>query len=243
MAVNEGIPVGASPEVTAKFRVQEGESLVLKDPSTVVVTVESPSGTESNPTAINQSVGIWTASFTVTEAGLWHYRFVGDAPAAGVTEGDILVADSQILDSDPAADYTYDLATNAGKVRMLIDDRDFTSVSTITPRGERSAIFDDAEIGEFLTMEGDSVYDAASVALLAIAGNKNLMVMRRELDGANVDFGALRKDLMAQAERFRKLGDDEDGGTGKPASGTAEVNHGEFSEREIIVNSWLRQGY
>jgi hypothetical protein len=244
MAVNEGIPVGATPEVTATFRVTDANgNLVLEDPGTVTATVEAPDGTESNPATVKQSKGIYTTSFTADAAGLWHYRIVGDAPAAGVTEGDILVADSQVLDSDPAADYTYDLTTNIGKVRLYIDDRDFTSISTSTPRGERSAIFDDDEIAQFLTAEGDSAYDAAALALLTIATNKNLMVQRRELDGANVDFGTLRKDLLDMAERFRALNDDADGGTGKPASGVAEVNYGEFTEEEIIINSWLRQGY
>jgi hypothetical protein len=242
MAVNEGIPVGSTPEVTAYFRINSGGTLVLEDPGTVTATVESPSGLETNPNPIRQSIGVYTISFTADEAGLWHYRIVGDAPAAGVTEGDIQIADSHVLDSDPAADYTYDLSTDIGRVRMLIDDRDFSAISSSIPRGERSAIFDDDEVQAFITLEG-SVYDAAAVALLAIAGNKNLMVKRRELDGANVDFGDLRKDLLKQAEQYRILAEDVDGGSGKPADGFAEVNHGEFSEEEIIVNSWLRQGY
>lgn len=236
MASNQGIPIGSVPEVTASFKVNES----LEDPTSVVATVESPTGTESNPTATRLAKGVYLVAFTVTEPGLWHYRITGDAPAEGAVEGDLLVADSQVLDAYPAADYTYDLTTDIGKVRLYIDDRDFSRVSASLPRGQRSAIFDDAEIQTFIDVEGGA-YDAASVALVAIATNKNLLVQRRELDGANVDFGTLRKDLLDMAQRYRDLSDGLDGGVTKPASATAEVNHGEFSERDIIINSWLRQ--
>lgn len=248
MPSNQGAPIGSVPEVTAKFYTTVNGVRALEDPSSVVATIEDPSGNETTPSAVQQSKGVYTVSFTLTESGLWHFRITGDAPAVGAVEGNILAADSQILDSDPAADYTYDTATDIGMVRLLIDDRDFTSISASKPRGERSAIFDDGEIQAFITRETvaegvPNTYRSAGTALLAIAASKQLMVKRRDMDGAYVDFGDLRRDLRLQATDYFKLGDEIAGGQDAPADGIAEVNHGEFVEKEIIINSWLRSGF
>ncbi len=240
-------PIGSVPEVTAKFYTTTNGVRALTDPTVVTATIEDPAGTETNPTAVKQSTGIYLVTFTADAAGLWHYRIVGDAPAKGAVEGTLQISDSKVLDSDPAADYTYVVGTDIGVVRLLIDDRDFSSVNESTPLGERSAIFNDLEIQAFITQETvaegvSNTYRAAAVALLAIAASRVLMVKRRELDGANIDFGDLRRDLRFQAQEYLRLGDEVPGGQDAPADGVAEVNRGEFSEREIIINSWLRQG-
>lgn len=235
MAV-DGYPIGTSPEVTAEFHVNG----VLTDPTTVTTTVESPSGVESNPTTSKVSVGIYVTSFELSEPGLWGYRIVGDAPAIGVTEGRILCAASPVLDAFPAPPYTYDLTTDIGRVRLYIDDRDLSHVSSSVPREQRSAIFDDDEIAEFLAMEG-RVYRAAAVALTTIANNRSLLVQRRDLDGATVDFGSLRSDLLKSAEAFIALDDQTAGGDMAPADGIAEVNWDVFAEKRIVVNALLRE--
>jgi hypothetical protein len=232
--------VGSTPTVTASFRTLENGVLVLKDPTSVVVTVEDPDGAQTSPAVTNESTGVYSITFTLTQAGRWHYQFVGDLPAPGLVEGDIWAQASNV-DAAPDTNYTYDLGTDIGVVRELVDDHDFTNIGAMVPPEQRSCIFTDPEIQVFLTLES-TVYRAAGVALLTIATNRQLLVQRRELDGATVDFGSLRSDLRASAKMMFDLSD-ELSGENSPADAIAEQNWNEFTERDIIWNSWLRQGY
>lgn len=232
--------VGASPTVTAKFRTLVNGTLVLTDPTAVIATVEAPDGTQSTPTVTKEATGVYSITFTLTSAGRWHYQFVGDLPAPGLVEGEIWAQASNV-DAAPATDYTYDLSTDIGVVRELIDDHDFTHVGAAVPPEQRSCIFTDAELQTFLNLES-TVYRAAGVALLTIATNRQLLIQRRELDGATVDYGSLRADLRASAKMMFELSD-ELKGENTPADAMAERNYNEFNERDIIWNSWLRSGY
>lgn len=106
--------------------------------------------------------------------------------------------------------FTYDLDTDAGKVRLLLSDVD-----------EPTAVFTDAEIDAFLELESGSVKRAAAQAIDANATNEALAskVLRTQdltTDGARVA-DAMRKhaaSLRAQADRQDTLdeaADDEAG--------------------------------
>lgn len=95
--------------------------------------------------------------------------------------------------------FTYDLSTDAGKVRLLLNDVD-----------SATAVFTDAEIDAFLALEGGSVKRAAAQAIDTNADNEALAskVFRSQdvqTDGAKVA-DAMRK----HAQQLRDQADDED---------------------------------
>lgn len=94
----------------------------------------------------------------------------------------------------------YDPSTDAGRVRLLIGDTDDTQQT-----------FTDAEITNFLDMEGDSVKLAAAQAMDTIADNEVLVakVIRTTdtaTDGAKVA-DSLRKRAQSLREQAAEEGD------------------------------------
>lgn len=95
---------------------------------------------------------------------------------------------------------TYDPTTDLGTVRLLISDVD-----------ETSAIFTDAEITRFLTLEGDDTYRAAAAALLTVAGNETLRLKYIRSKGLELDGPAVGRELRQQARELREQASERDG--------------------------------
>lgn len=218
----------------ATFRVNG----VLTDPTTVTATVRAPSGSVTAPTALWRSVGVWGAVVTLNEAGVWWYRFVGTGAVEGVVEGSLSVTPSMVAASTPV--YTYDLATDIGKVRLNVDDRDFSRIDPSLPGERRSAIWTDAELQAFLDASTD-VHSATAAALRMLANSRALLVQSRRIGETQVDYGSVRSDLMKAADAYERLSDEASGGALAPADGIAEIGWDDFSTRRIIVNQALRR--
>jgi len=60
-------------------------------PTAVVLTIKAPDGTETTPANSTSSVGVYTATVPVDQAGTWAYRWVGSGAAVGVDEGTFYV--------------------------------------------------------------------------------------------------------------------------------------------------------
>lgn len=79
---------------------QEGAGV---DPTTVVFTWKDPSGNRAAYTSgvdgelVADSVGNYHVDLTPDEAGRWEYRFEGDTPAVGVSEGYFMVEPRTVL--------------------------------------------------------------------------------------------------------------------------------------------------
>lgn len=61
--------------------------------ATMTLGVTSPSGTTSTPSITNTSTGLYDASVTVTEAGVWFYVWTAAGAVVEVTEGQFTVFD------------------------------------------------------------------------------------------------------------------------------------------------------
>lgn len=128
--------------------------------------------------------------------------------------------------------FTYDLATDRGKVRLLISDVDVETAA--------NQVFADAEIDAFLALEGDSVRLAAALALETIARNevmvsKVIRVLDLQTDGASV-----ARELRFQAKELRDQAAalaDADGDLGFD---TADLVVDGFTWRERIWQEGLR---
>ena len=107
-----------------------------------------------------------------------------------------------------AAD-SYDLNTPVGQVRLLIND---TAVDS-----QAGAVFTDAEITTFLTLNRSSVKRAAAAALLVIAGDEALtskVIRDHQLDH---DGAKLAAELRAQAATLKvEAADDDTAAAGTP---------------------------
>lgn len=232
-------PLGTIVTVTGEWDV----GTTPTDPVNVLLIVQDPVGIETTYTydgttapIVKDSVGRYHADLKPPSGGLWLYKWVGTGGGAEGSRAGQFYIQPDFVGSD---EYSYDLTTDVGQVRLLIDDRDLSHVVGL-PLEKRSAIFTDAEIGMFLS-SAKTVYGAAAVALTTIAGNRSLLVRSRKIGNTDVDYGDIRADLLRQADAFRKqevlVGSD----LNAPADAIAEQSWTEFSARQIIVNEALRR--
>jgi hypothetical protein len=214
---------------------------VLTDPSVPRITIRDSLGiaqvTDAIPTRI--STGIWQYSYDVplgAQIGVWTDEWQGtiSGQALGPILGYFEVLPVGAIAPVPSSTYTYNLATAVGKVRLLTDDRDMSSVSTSLPLEQRSAVWTDEEIESVLTDVGGSVYGAAANLLRVLASNRSLLVQSRRVGKAELDYGSVRRDLMALAKEYT------DAENATPADGLAEMVWDDFTYRRALENTALR---
>lgn len=72
-------PLGQTVKVSTTFSTAAGTPA---NPTTVVLTVRSPSGDATTPTPTNTGTGIYEAILAPDEAGVWRYEFKGTTGTA-----------------------------------------------------------------------------------------------------------------------------------------------------------------
>lgn len=95
--------------------------------------------------------------------------------------------------------YTYDPATTAGRVRLLVTDTNVGEPELV--------VFSDEEVAAFLALEGDDVYLAAAAALEAIAASEVLIQKRITILERSTDGPAEARELRAIAASYRERAD------------------------------------
>lgn len=80
--------VGDAATLKAKFTTAAGAAV---DPTTVVLKVLDPDGTQSTPTPTNPAVGEYEYVQSLTKAGKWLYRFEGTGAAVAAGAGHLIV--------------------------------------------------------------------------------------------------------------------------------------------------------
>lgn len=95
--------------------------------------------------------------------------------------------------------FTADLATDIGKVRMLLTDVD--SANPLFPN--------DTQIQAFLDLELQDIKHAAALALETIASNRIMTLMMVQLLDLKVDSVTFAKSLMDTAKRLREYDNDD----------------------------------
>jgi hypothetical protein len=129
--------------------------------------------------------------------------------------------------------YTYDLDTDVGTVRLLVQDNDLSKVTGALET--RSVAFSDEEIAKFIALAGPDLRMAAAATLRAWATNKQLIVVSRHFKSGSVDYGAIRADMLAAAKAY------EEQAISAPADAIAEQAWTEFNAERIVVNAWSRE--
>lgn len=133
--------------------------------------------------------------------------------------------------------FTYDVTNDIGKVRLDVQDFDFTV--TTGPREDWTCCFDDEEITSFLERSFDSIYMADCLALHAIANSQAKLSIRRKMGDYDEDLTNISIQLRQQAKEFQDLAKAE---TEIPADATAEIANDEFAARQIRINRAMREG-
>ena len=123
--------------------------------------------------------------------------------------------------------FTYNLTTDAGKVRLLCTD------SVVA-----NEIFNDDEIDAFLALESEDVRKAAALALETIASSEVLVQKRIRLLELTTDGPAESAELLKRAKLLRDQAADEEAGTDSMID-WAEMNIDAFSVRERLINEAL----
>ena len=123
---------------------------------------------------------------------------------------------------------SYDLATNVGKVRLLIPDRD-----------QATPVFQDEEITALLGLEG-GVHRAAALGLETIASDTAATLRVTRTLGLDVDGAKASDALLKRAAELRKQADDADARDGGLFD-WAEFGVDDFSIRERLRNQALRE--
>lgn len=127
--------------------------------------------------------------------------------------------------------FSYNLATDTGKVRLLIPDSQSASY-----------VFEDEEIAAFLEMES-GVRRAAAAALETIASNEALVLKSIKLLDLSTDGAKTADALLKRAATLRKQADDADEAAELAAGGAfdiAEMVVDPFTARERLLNQSLR---
>lgn len=123
--------------------------------------------------------------------------------------------------------YTYDLTTEAGKVRLLITDTDHDN-----------EIFTDSEIDTFLSLTAvDGTNDvrlAAATALETIAASEALVQKKIKLLDLTTDGPAVANSLRASAKELRAQSENES------YIDWIELDLNDFSRREVLINDAIR---
>ncbi len=127
--------------------------------------------------------------------------------------------------------FTFSLATDIGKIRLLIPDRDSTDY-----------IFEDDEITALLVMEGSVVKRATALALETIASDQALTLKVIKLLDLTTDGAKVSDALLKRAATLRSQADEADMAEDGGLFDIAELVPNEFAWRERIYNEALRDG-
>jgi hypothetical protein len=203
----------------------------ILDPLDVVVVLDAI------PTRI--SAGIWQYAYPVAAdamLGFWSSRWSGDfggIPVPPSSDFFEVIAVGSVVPA-PVSSYTYDPSTDVGRLRLMVQDHDMSSVSLATPLEQRSAAFSDEEMQVFLDLNGSSLLPSAAAVMRTWATSKQLIVVARRSGKADVDYGSIRSDMLRMAEAFDTAANQQ------PADAMAEVAYDEFTARRILANYWQR---
>jgi hypothetical protein len=126
--------------------------------------------------------------------------------------------------------FSFDPTTTIGRVRLLIPDR-----------VAAEAIFSDAEIEAFLSVEGDSVKRAAALGLEVVASDEAYVQKAIHLGDLWTDGAKTANALMDRAKLLREQAAQDDPAE-LAAFDVASYAFDPFGTSEIITNGWLRRG-
>ena len=131
--------------------------------------------------------------------------------------------------------FTYNVATDRGKVRLLCTDTDVAG-------GADAQYFQDDEIDYFLVAMGNNILRAAAIALLTIAAQEVLLMKRIKLLDLHTDGPAEADALRELAAVYQEKADLAEAQEAGGAFDYAEMVVDAFTARERLDKELLRSG-
>lgn len=125
--------------------------------------------------------------------------------------------------------FTFDVATNRGKVRLLAADK-----------ATSGHLFEDDEIDAFLSLESSNLRRAAALALETAAADQALVLKAMTLMDISTNGPAVANALMARARALREQADGAEAAEDGGAFDIAEMVITDFAYRERLWNEALR---
>ena len=122
--------------------------------------------------------------------------------------------------------FTFNTATNIGKVRALCRDTNSASY-----------VLSDEEINVFLSLEENDLYSSAALALESIASDKALVAKVISAGDYKEDTTKMSDLLLKTADRFRQRANS------IPAEAQVEEILTDFNYNDILTNKALRGEY
>jgi len=120
--------------------------------------------------------------------------------------------------------FTYDLSTNIGKIRNMIND-------TV----EASAQLTDEEINSFLAIFSSDLFQTAAQCLLKIAASKAILAKRKSAGNYSEDLSAISRECREVAKMFKDMARE------IPAEATAEQFLTDFAYNDVLLRKDLRE--
>jgi hypothetical protein len=124
--------------------------------------------------------------------------------------------------------FTYDIATDRGRVRLLIPDTNCESY-----------VFEDDEIDAFISLETD-VRRSAAMALETIASSQAMTLKVIRLLDLQTDGASVAKSLMLRASALRKQAEDAEAMEADGGFEVIEMVTNEFGFRSRVNSEYLR---
>ena len=119
--------------------------------------------------------------------------------------------------------FTFDTATNLGKVRLLIGD--------MVDTGHQ---FEDADINNIISFNGTDLYSTAAELLRSLAANRSLLAKKKAAGGYSEDLTEIAKELRSTANAY------ETKARSIPADAQAEQIFTDFNYSDIVTRKALR---
>ncbi len=127
--------------------------------------------------------------------------------------------------------FSYDPATSAGKVRLLIPDK-----------VDSGHLFEDDEIDTYLALENNSIKRAAALGLETAASDNALVLKVIKLLDLSTDGARTSSALLERAARLRSQAEAEDSAEDGGSFDFAEWTVSDFAYRDRLNNESLRDG-
>ena len=136
--------------------------------------------------------------------------------------------------------FTYTLATDIGRMRLLIPDNKEFVESLDGGTADTTFVFEDEELAVFFELEDNLIRNAVALALETMASNEVYVLKYITLMDLTTNGPAVSKELRARATDLRaqqtQAESKEDGG----AFDIAEMVDTSFQARERYRKQWLR---
>ncbi len=127
--------------------------------------------------------------------------------------------------------FTFDLASDVGKVRLLIPDRVASDI-----------LFEDEEIEAFLALEAGNVRRAAALALETVAADQALTLKVIKTLDLTTDGASVANALLKRADKLRGQAALDEAAEDGAGFDVAEMTPTVFAFRERILKQGMRNG-